>query len=125
MRRRIDPGSSERLTSAPSALAVSTVDPASAQVLFNVLLFVPLGALARHAVARRRVFAGLLANTTGAVVGTLLAPLVGLLAGSGRATDADAPRPVTAVWATRGRRGLAPAVIRADVEDDRVPARVD
>ncbi|MDR6573369.1 glycopeptide antibiotics resistance protein [Curtobacterium sp. 320] len=109
-------------------------NPASAQVLFNVLLFVPLGALARHAVARRRVFAGLLvglgagfvvslliettqltgdwflypcsyrlfdvddllANTTGAAVGTFLAPLVGLLAGSGRTTDADAPRPVTA-----------------------------
>lgn len=69
VRRRIDTGSSERLTSAPSALAVSTVDPASAQVLFNVLLFVPLGALAR--------------------------------------------------------RGFALAVIRADVEDDRVPARVD
>jgi hypothetical protein len=57
--------------------------------------------------------------------GTRLGPLVGLLAGSGQATDADAPRPVTAVWAKRGRRGFALAVIRADVEDDRVPARVD
>ncbi|MFK4481750.1 hypothetical protein [Curtobacterium sp. AB7] len=103
MRRRIDPGSSERLTSAPSALAVSTVDPASAQVLFNVLLFVPLGALARRAPRSAR----------------------GTARRVGRATDADAPRPATAVWATRGRRGFALAVIRADVEDDRVPARVD
>ncbi|TWX39960.1 VanZ family protein [Frigoribacterium sp. ACAM 257] len=109
-------------------------NPAIAQVLFNVLLFVPLGALARHAVARRRVVPGLLvglgagfvvsllieltqltgdwflypcayrlfdvddllANTAGAVVGTLLAPLVGLLAGSGDPVDADSPRPVTA-----------------------------
>jgi glycopeptide antibiotics resistance protein len=109
-------------------------NPASAQVLFNVLLFVPLGALARHAIARNRVLVGLLiglgvgfvaslliettqltgdwflypcsyrlfdvddllANTTGAVLGTLLAPLVGVLAGSGRNTDAGAPRPVTA-----------------------------
>lgn len=109
-------------------------NPASAQVLFNVLLFLPLGALARHAVARRRVPSGLLvglvagfvvsaliettqltgdwflypcayrlfdvddllANTSGAVIGTLLAPLVGLVAGSDRPTDAEAPRPVTA-----------------------------
>ncbi len=109
-------------------------NPAVAQVLFNVLLFVPLGALARHAVARRRLLGGLLvglgtgfvvsllieltqltgdwflypcayrlfdvddlmANTAGAVVGTLLAPLVGLLAGSGDPVDADRPRPVTA-----------------------------
>lgn len=109
-------------------------NPAIAQVLFNVLLFVPLGALARHAVARRRLVLGLLvglgtgfvvsllieltqltgdwflypcayrlfdvddlmANTAGAVVGTLLAPLVGLLAGSGDPVDADRPRPVTA-----------------------------
>jgi glycopeptide antibiotics resistance protein len=109
-------------------------NPASAQVLFTVLLFVPLGALARHDVARRKVFTGLLvglgagcvgsllieltqltgdwflypcayrlfdvddllANTTGAVLGTLLAPLVGLLAGSGRVTDSHTPRPVTA-----------------------------
>lgn len=109
-------------------------NPASAQVLFNVLLFVPLGALARHATTRRRVFVGLLvglgagfvvslliettqltgdwflypcsyrlfdvddlvANTTGAVLGTLLAPLVGLLAGSGDRSDPGAPRRVTA-----------------------------
>jgi hypothetical protein len=56
-------------------LAVNTVDPASAQVLFNVL-------------------PGVIAF-------------------------------VIAVWATPGRRGFALAVIRADVEDDRVPARVD
>jgi glycopeptide antibiotics resistance protein len=109
-------------------------NPAVTQVLFNVLLFVPLGALVRHAVLRRRVGAGLLAgagvgfvvsllieftqltgdwflypcayrlfdvddllaNTAGALLGTLLAPLVGLLAGSSRASDADEPRPVTA-----------------------------
>jgi hypothetical protein len=70
VRRRIDPGSSERLTSAPSALAVSTVDRMGS-VLPGVIAF------------------------------------------------------VIAVWATLGRRGFALAVIRADVEDDRVPARVD
>ena len=37
----------------------------------------------------------LLANTAGAVVGTVLAPLVGLLAGSRDPVDADEPRPVT------------------------------
>lgn len=109
-------------------------NPASAQVLFNVLLFMPLGALARHAVTRKRVLGGLflglgtgfvvslfiettqltgdwflypcayrlfdvddlLANTAGAAIGTLLAPLVGLIAGSGRAADVGAPRPITA-----------------------------
>lgn len=109
-------------------------NPASAQVVFNVLLFVPLGALVRHAVARRRMFAGilvglgagfvisllieltqltgdwslypcayrlfdvddLLANTTGAILGTFLGPMVGLLAGSGRASDTNVPRQVTA-----------------------------
>jgi len=109
-------------------------NPASAQVLFNVLLFVPFGALARHAVARKRVFAGLLAglvagfmaslliettqltgdwflypcayrlfdvddllaNSTGAILGTLLAPIVGLLAGSLKTNNADTPRPITA-----------------------------
>ncbi|KQS17653.1 VanZ family protein [Frigoribacterium sp. Leaf186] len=108
-------------------------NPAAAQVLLNVVLFVPLGALARHAVARRRPVVGLvvglgagfvvsllveltqltgdwflypcayrlfdvddlLANTAGAVVGTVLAPLVGLLAGSRDPVDADEPRPVT------------------------------
>ncbi len=108
-------------------------NPAAAQVLFNVILFTPLGALVRHAVMRHRWFAGLLvgtavgfgvslliectqltgdwflypcsyrlfdvddllANTSGALLGTLAAPLVALLAGSDRQTDASAPRPVT------------------------------
>ncbi len=108
-------------------------NPAAAQVLFNVILFMPLGALVRHAVLRRRWLAGLLlgtvvgfgvsllvectqltgdwflypcayrlfdvddllANTAGALLGTLAAPLVALLAGSDRTTDASAPRPVT------------------------------
>jgi glycopeptide antibiotics resistance protein len=109
-------------------------NPAVAQVLLNVLLFVPLGALVRHAVLRRRLVAGLLAggaagfvlsllieftqltgdwflypcayrlfdvddliaNTSGALLGTLFAPVVGVLAGSARTTEARVPRPVTA-----------------------------
>ncbi|WIB15701.1 VanZ family protein [Curtobacterium sp. MCPF17_050] len=110
-------------------------NPAVAQLLLNVLLFVPLGALVRHAVLRRRLVAGLLvggaagfvlsllieftqltgdwflypcayrlfdvddliANTAGALLGTLFAPVVGLLAGSARTTEeARVPRPVTA-----------------------------
>ncbi len=108
-------------------------NPAAAQVLLNVVLFVPLGALVRHAVLRHRWFAGLLvgaavgfvvsllvettqltgdwflyecayrlfdvddllANTTGAALGTFAAPLVAVLAGSDRPSDASAPRPVT------------------------------
>ena len=108
-------------------------NPAAAQFLFNVVLFMPLGALVRHAVLRHRWFAGLLAgtsvgfgvsllieftqltgdwflypcayrlfdvddllaNSVGALVGTLAAPLVALLAGSDRQTDASTPRPVT------------------------------
>lgn len=108
-------------------------NPAAAQVLFNVILFMPLGALVRHAVLRHRWFAGmvlgtavgfvvslliectqltgdwflypcayrlfdvddLLANTTGALLGTLAAPLIALLAGSDRRSDVSAPRPVT------------------------------
>jgi glycopeptide antibiotics resistance protein len=149
-------------------------NPASAQVLFNVLLFVPLGALARHAVARTRPFAGLavglgagfvaslliettqltgdwflypcayrlfdvddlLANTTGAVLGTLLAPLVGLVAGSGRATDAEVPRPVTAarrfsgmladvlaIWLLSGTLSVGTALVWALTgQDDQAPA---
>jgi len=139
-------------------------NPASAQVLFNVLLFVTLGALARHAVARDRVVRGLLvgigagfvtslliettqltgdwflypcayrlfdaddllANTTGAVLGTLLAPLVGLLAGSGTASDAETPRPVTAsrrfasmladvlaIWVVSGTLSVGTALVWA------------
>lgn len=111
-------------------------NPAAAQVIFNVLLFLPLGAFAKHALARHRLLMGLLAgfgaglvvslliettqltgdwflypcsyrlfdvddlfaNTAGALLGTLLAPLVGLLAGASSAStdDAEAPRPVTA-----------------------------
>lgn len=108
-------------------------NPAAAQVLFNVILFMPLGALVRHAVLRHRWFSGLLlgtvvgfvvslaieftqltgdwflypcayrlfdaddliANTTGALLGTLLAPVIALLAGTDRESDASAPRPVT------------------------------
>jgi glycopeptide antibiotics resistance protein len=105
-----------------------------AQVLFNVLLFVPFGMFARHAVRRRGVLAGvavasvtgflvslfvectqvtgawylypcayrqfdvddLLVNTTGAVIGACLAPLLTVLSGkpSGESA-ADAARPVT------------------------------
>ncbi|PZE86892.1 VanZ family protein [Curtobacterium sp. MCBD17_032] len=109
-------------------------NPAVAQVLLNVLLFVPLGALVRHAVLRRRLVAGLLAggaagfvlsllieftqltgdwflypcayrlfdvddliaNTAGVLLGTLFAPVVGMLAGSTRPAESRAPRPVTA-----------------------------
>jgi len=111
-------------------------NPAAAQVVFNVLLFLPLGAFARQALARHRPLMGLLvgfsaglvvslliettqltgdwflypcayrlfdvddlfANTAGAALGTLLAPLVGLLSGStsAGAVDAEEPRPVTA-----------------------------
>lgn len=108
-------------------------NPAAAQVVFNVILFMPLGALVRHAVLRHRWFAGLLlgtavgfgvslliectqltgdwflypcayrlfdvddllANTTGALLGTMAAPVITLLAGSDRRTDAAVPRPVT------------------------------
>ena len=110
-------------------------NPAAVQVVFNVLLFVPLGALVRHAVLRRRAGSGLLvgagaglvvslvieltqltgdwflypcsyrlfdvddliANTAGAALGTFAAPLLALFVGSNRVSDADAPRPVTAL----------------------------
>lgn len=136
-------------------------NPAAAQVLFNVLLFVPLGALVRYAVARRRPFVGLLiglvaglvvslliettqltgdwflypcayrlfdvddliANTTGAVIGTLLAPMIALVAGRGDSAAADVPRPVTtgrrlsgmladavATWLTTGGLSVAIAI---------------
>lgn len=116
--------------SGPRALLTN---PASAQVLFNVLLFVPFGALVRHVIARKRILLGLLAglsagfvasllveltqltgdwflypcsyrlfdvddllaNTVGAVFGTLLGPVVGIFAGSARSTEASMPRPVT------------------------------
>jgi glycopeptide antibiotics resistance protein len=47
-------------------------NPAVAQVLLNVLLFVPLGALVRHAVLRRRVVAGLLVGGAAGFVLSLL-----------------------------------------------------
>ena len=110
-------------------------NPAAVQVAFNVLLFIPLGALVRHAVLRHRVVSGLLvgaaagvvvslvieltqltgdwflypcsyrlfdvddliANTAGAALGTFAAPLLALIVGSDRRSDADAPRRVTAL----------------------------
>ncbi|MFC4942779.1 VanZ family protein [Pseudonocardia sp. GCM10023141] len=104
------------------------------QVVFNVALFVPLGAYLRHQFHRGvvatvaigfavsllvectqltgnwflfpcpyRVFDvdDLIANTLGAAVGVLLAPVLGLLDGRQRRAPADAPRPVTT-----GRRWL-------------------
>ncbi|MCJ1715079.1 VanZ family protein [Curtobacterium sp. VKM Ac-2922] len=108
-------------------------NPAAAQVVFNVLLFFPLGALVRNALAPRRWFWGLvvggaagfvvslaieftqltgdwflypcayrlfdvddlIANTTGALLGTLAAPLLGVFLASRRQPSPDAARPVT------------------------------
>lgn len=51
----------------------SLANPAAAQVLLNVILFMPLGALVRHAVLRHRWFSGLLVGTaTGFVVSLLV-----------------------------------------------------
>lgn len=106
---------------------------ASAQVVFNVILFVPLGMLVRQVVLRGRFAAGvvagglaglavsllieftqltgdwflfpcayrlfdvddLLANTAGALLGTVLAPVLVLLTGRRGDRDAGQPRPVT------------------------------
>ncbi|MFZ6992745.1 VanZ family protein [Curtobacterium sp. RRHDQ66] len=53
-------------------------NPAMAQVVFNVLLFAPLGALVRHAVLRRRVVAGLLVGAAAGFVVSLVIELTQL-----------------------------------------------
>ncbi|OII31750.1 hypothetical protein BIU98_08360 [Curtobacterium sp. MMLR14_010] len=53
-------------------------NPAAVQVAFNVLLFIPLGALVRHAVLRRRVVSGLLVGAAAGFVVSLVIELTQL-----------------------------------------------
>ncbi|RPE76793.1 RDD family protein [Curtobacterium sp. PhB137] len=114
-------------------------NPAAAQVVFNVILFVPLGMLVRHVFLHGRFLAGvvvgtvagllvslliectqltgdwflypcsyrlfdvddLLANTTGALVGTLVSPVLWVLVRHRGEPSSDLPRRVT-IW----RRGF-------------------
>lgn len=109
-------------------------NPAVLQVVFNVLLFVPLGMLVRYVLLRGRPVAGiaaavvvglavsaliettqltgnwflypcsyrvfdvddLLANTTGALIGGIIAPLLALVPGQRQVARSDEPRPVRA-----------------------------
>lgn len=108
-------------------------NPAAAQVIFNVILFVPLGMLVRHLFLHGRFLAGvvsgtvvgfavsllieftqltgdwflypcayrlfdvddLFANTLGALVGTLISPVLVIFVRNRASTTADVARPVT------------------------------